>query len=176
MRGAARPLRVEADGHAGGRDQPADQLARTCGVERAGRVLQQDAVGAHVGQAAGVLQQVVVTLGAVGVDEARVEAGARLAHGRRRHGEVVDVVERVVHAEDVDARLGRAQHEAAHEIVRGGTAADQERPAQRHGERGARAPAHRADALPRALEATLDGGREAAAARDLERAVPHLVQ
>ena len=86
---------------------------------------------------AGVLEQVVVALGAVGVDQARVQAGAGLAHGGGRHGEVVDVVERVVHAEDVDARLGRAQHEAAHEVVRGGTAADQERAAQRHRERRA---------------------------------------
>ena len=171
QRGAARPLRVEADGHAGGGDQLADQLAGAGRVERARGVLQQDAVGAHVGQPARVLEQVVVALGPVGVDEARVEARARLAHGGGGHGEVVDVVERVVHAEDVDARLRGAQHEAAHEIVRRGPAADQERAAQRHRERRARAAAHGADALPGTLQAALDGGREAAAARDLERAV-----
>ena len=71
----------------------------------------------------------------VAVDEPGVHERAGLANGRDRADEVVDVVQRIVQPEDVDARLGGAQDEAAHEIGVGGARTDEERASQRHHER-----------------------------------------
>ena len=122
--------------------------------------MQQDAVGAHVATAGGRARAGSRgRSGAVGVDEARRRARAPASRtAAAGTGEVVDVVERVVQAEDVDARLGRAQDEAAHEVVGGG-------PRRRPGTCRAApsraacacAPRDGADALPGALDAALDG-------------------
>ncbi len=138
-------------------------------------IVQQHAVGAELGEAACALDEPAPAR-RVAVDEPGVHERPGLAHGGDRADEVVDVVQRIVQAEDVDARLGRAQDEAAHEIGVGRARADQERAPQRHHERRRRARLERADPLPRALDRSLDGAREAAAARHLERGVPGVVE
>ena len=80
----------------------------------------------------------------------------------------VDVVQRVVEPEDVDAALGGGRDEAADEVAADGPRADEEAAAQRQRERRLRPRLQRADPLPRALDAAPDGGVEDAAARDLE--------
>ena len=174
-RGAAGALGVQADGHARGLAQASDQIAGGGRVERAGRVVQQHAVGAELGEAARALDEPSASR-RVAVHEPGVHERAGLAHGGDRADEVVDVVQRVVQAEDVDPRLGGTQDEAAHEIGVGGARADEERAAQRHHERRRRARLERADPLPRALDGPLDGAREAAAAGDLERGVARAVE
>ncbi len=70
--------------------------------------------------------------------------------------------------EDVDAVLGRRGDEAAGEVGVDRPRADEEAAAEREPERRLDARLERADPLPRALDAALDGRVEAAAARDLE--------
>ena len=70
--------------------------------------------------------------------------------------------------EDVDAVLGGRGDEAAGEVGVDGPGADEKAAAQREPERRLDARLERADPLPRALDAPLDGRVEAAAARDLE--------
>src|SRR5207253_4326939 len=100
------------------------------------------------------------------------QPGLELAPGgeNRLRGvaQVVDVVQRVVDAEDVDAALGRARHEAAREVAADGARADEEAAADRECEWGLRARLQRADPLPRALDAAPHGVVEDAAAGDLE--------
>ena len=71
---------------------------------------------------------------------------------------------------------GRARDEAAHEVVADRPRADEEPAAQRERERRRRARLERADALPRALDAALDGVVEDPAARDLEVGEPRPVE
>ena len=123
QRRPAGALGVEPDGHAGGLPQarrrarpprngssaPAGSLSRIRSAPRAAlRRALSSRWSSRVRQPA--------------VDEADVQAHARLAHGLGRARQVVDVVERVVQPEDVDARLGRAEDEAAHEVGLGGLA------------------------------------------------------
>src|SRR6202008_4768716 len=82
--------------------------------------------------------------------------------------QVGDVVERVVEPEHVDAVGGGGGHEATGEGGVDGPRADEEAAAERETERRLDARLERADPFPRALDAALDGGVEAAAARDLE--------
>ena len=114
---AAGALAVEAGGHARGLGQALDDAARRAGVERAGRVVQQHALGAELGQAAGLLDHALEVAHLAREGQAAVEPPARLAHGGGGRGQVLDVVQRVVQAEDVDAALGRRQDEAAHQVV-----------------------------------------------------------
>ncbi len=172
---AAGPLRVQADRDPGGLAHAPDQLARGGRIERAGGVVQQHAVDAELGEPARALDE-PASARSIRVDEPGVHARPGLAHGGDRADEVVDVVQRVVQPEDVDARLGRAQDEAADEIGVGRSWADQEGAAQRHHERRPRARLERADALPGALDGAVDGAREAAAAGDLERGVAGAVE
>ena len=68
---------------------------------------------------------------------------ARLAHRGRGRGQVLDVVQRVVQPEDLDAALGGAEDEAAHQVVGQRPRADQEPAAQRHLQRRVVAPGMR---------------------------------
>ena len=70
--------------------------------------------------------------------------------------------------EDVDAALGSARDEPAREVAADRTGADEESPAQGERERRLRPGLERADALPRALDATPDRVVEDAAAGDLQ--------
>ena len=70
--------------------------------------------------------------------------------------------------EDVDPVLGRRGDEPARKVGVHRPRADEETAAEREPERRRRARLQRADPLPRALDAALDGRVEAAAARDLE--------
>ena len=108
------------------------------------------------------------------------EAGVELAVGRgdrlARLAQVLDVVQRVVQAEDVDAALGRAGDEPAREVAADGVRADEEAAAKRHAERRLRPRLERADPLPRALDAAPDGAVEDAAAGNLEVREPGPVE
>jgi hypothetical protein len=104
--------------------------------------------------------------------ELAVGGGDRLA----RLTEVGDVVQRVVEAENVDPALGRRGDEALDEVGPDRSRPGEEAAAERHCERGLRARAERADALPRALDAALHRRVEAPAARDLEVREPGGVQ
>ncbi len=102
------------------------------------------------------------------VDEPGLEVALR---GDDRLGglaQVGDVVERVVEPEDVDPVVGGRGDEAAGEVRVDGARPDEEAAAQGEPERRLRPRLQRPDPLPRALDAALDGGVEAAAARDLE--------
>ena len=112
----------------------------------------------------------------IAVHEPGIHERSGLAHGRDRADEIVDVVQRIVQAEDVDSRLRSTQDETAHEIGVGRARADEERSPQRHHERRRRACLERADPLPRALHCPLHGSGEAAAAGHLERGVPRAVE
>ena len=123
-------------------------------VERAGRVVQQHVVGAQLGQPARLVDHPRQVRHVAREGQAGVQAAARLAHGRRRRGEVLDVVQRVVQPEDLDAALGGAEDEAAHQVVGQRPRADQEPAAQRHLQRRLASSARlsAADPLPRALD------------------------
>ena len=110
------------------------------------------------------------------VDEADVELLARGDDRLARLEQVRDVVERVVQPEDVDAVVGRAGDEAAHDVGGDGSRADEEAAAEREAERRRRARVDRADALPGALDGAPDGRVEHAAARDLEVREPGRVE
>ncbi len=71
-------------------------------------------------------------------------------------------------AEDVDAVLGGRGDEAPDEVRVDRARADEEAAAERQAERRLHPCLERADPLPGALDAALDGRVEAAAARDLE--------
>ena len=106
--------------------------------------------------------------GAGAVDEAGVELAPGRGDRLARLLQVRDVVQRVVQAEDVDPALGGASDESPDEIAADGPRADEKAAAERHRERRLGAGLERANPLPRALDATLDGRVEAAAAGDLE--------
>ena len=90
--------------------------------------------------------------------------------------QVVDVVEWIVEAEDVDPALGGARHEPPGEVTADGTRADEEPPAQSQRQWRRRSCFQCADALPRALDASPDRVVEDAAARDLEVREPRPVE
>ena len=147
------------------------------GVEGAGRVVEHDPLGTQLAQPAGGLDEVCATVRRARVHEPGIERGARIAHRCGRNLQIVDVVERVVQAHDVDARLDGAQDEAAHEIVIRRPRADQEAPAQGHHQRGVAHPHLECpDALPGALDARIHGRGEHAAASHLEARVADLVE
>ena len=131
--------------------------------------MEEDAHRAELGQHPRALDQRLDLAGAArAVDEPGLEVPLRGDDRLRRLAQVRDVVQRVVEPEDVDAVLGCGGDEAAGEVGVDGPRADEEAAAQREPERRLDARLERADPLPRALDAALDGRVEAAAARDLE--------
>ena len=162
-------LDVEADGQLARLPDPRDQLGRAIRGERAGRVVDDDARGAELGQLARLLDQRVRLAGSAGaVHEPGVERPTGARDRGARLPEVRDVVQRVVQPEDLDAVLGGACHEATDDVSADRPRADQEPSAERDPQRSRDARADRADSLPRALDAPPYGRVEDAAARDLE--------
>ena len=168
-RAASGALHVDPDRQAARLGERADELLRLVRLQRAGRIVQQHAHGAELGQPLRALDQRVDLAGRAGaVDEARLEVALGRDDRLGRLAEVRHVVQRIVQAEDVDAVLGGRRDEAAREVGVDRARADEEAAAEREAERGLHARLQRADPLPRALDAALDGGVEVAAARDLE--------
>ena len=138
-------------------------------LQRAGRIVQQDAHRAEPGQRLCALDQHVRLAGSArAVDEAGLEVALCGDNGFAGLAQVRDVVERIVEPEDVDAALGGRGDEAPDEVGVDGPRADEEAAAQGEPERRARARLQRADPLPRALEPAPHRRVEAAAAGDLE--------
>ena len=81
-----------------------------------------------------------------------------------------------MHPEDVDAALGGARDEPAHEVALERARADEEPAAKGHSERRRAASVKRANPFPGAFDASLDEPVEAAAAGYLETAEPRLVE
>ena len=101
-----------------------DQHLRGVGARQPGHVLDAQDVRAHVAQLAGHRDVVVeVVLRARGVQQvAGVADGGfadrvRLEHGLHRDDHVLDAVEGVEDAEDVDALARGLQHELPHDVV-----------------------------------------------------------
>ena len=148
---------------------PLDELLGEVRQERVGRVVEDDARRSERRQLLRPLdERVDLALAAGAVDEADVELLACGEDRLTRLEQVRDVVERIVQPEDVDAVVGRARDEAAHDVGRDGSRARQEPAAQREPERRRRPRVDRSDALPGALDRETDGRVEHAAARDLE--------
>ena len=162
----ARTLRVEAHRQAGDLAQLGDELARAMRLQHGRGIVEQDPRGAELRQALRRVDERLVL--AAAVEEPRLELGARVDDRLGRLAQVVDVVQRVVQAEDVDAALRGARNEAAREVAPHGARADKEAAAQRERERRRRAALEGADALPRALDAAPDRAVEDAAARDFQ--------
>ncbi len=176
-RHASCALAVQPHGQAARLLDALDELARLGRVQRAGRVVDQDARRAELGEAVRALEQHLrLTRRPGAVHEADRELLARVADRVRSLAQVRQVVDRVVDAEDVDAAARRGRHEAADEIPRDGTPAHEEPAAKRHAERRLAARADGADALPRALHPAPHGAVEAAAAGDLQAREAGLVQ
>ena len=155
----------------------ADELLRGVRLQRAGRIVEEDAHRAELGQHPRALDERLDLAGAAGaVDETRLEVA--LGGDDRLCGlaEVRHVVERIVEAEDVDPVLGRGRDEATCEVGVDRPRADEEAAAQREAERRLDPRLERADPLPRALHPALDGRLEVAAARDLEVREPGAVE
>ncbi len=166
---AARALAVEAYGKTALLPERLHELMRTARLQRSGRVVQQHARRAHLGQGARLRDQDIgLARVARAVDEPGVELLPCPGDRLRRLAQVGDVVQRVVQAEDLDAVLGRGGDEAADEVRADGAGADEETAAERHSERRLRTVVERADSLPRALHSAAHGTVEDAAAGDLQ--------
>ena len=107
---------------------------------------------------------------------AGVELLARVGDRLAGLAQVLDVVQRVVQAEDLDPALGGGSDEAPDEVAADGARADEKPAAQRHRERRLRACVERPDPLPGALDAAAHRAVEDAAAGDLEVGEPGAVQ
>ena len=152
-------VRVQVDGDADLLLEGAHELLGGVGLEQAGHVLD----GQHVHAAAlELLGEVDVVFECVAVAR-RVEDIAGVAHGALEelaltqhlvHGglHVRQPVERVEHAEHVDALAGGLGDEGTHKVVRIARVADEVRAAQQHLERDVRdLLAQHLQALPRGL-------------------------
>ena len=170
-------VRVQVDGDADLLLEGAHELLGGVGLEQAGHVLD----GQHVRAAAlELLGEVDVVLECVAVAR-RVEDIAGVAHGALEelaltqdlvHGglHVRQPVERVEHAEHVDALTGGLGDEGTHKVVRIARVADEVRAAQQHLERDVRdLLAQHLQALPRGLVQEAVGGVKRRAAPHLER-------
>ena len=135
-------------------------------LQERGRVVQKDPRGAELRQAPSRIDERLVLAGAV--EQAGLELAAGADDRLGRLAEVVDVVQRVVQAEDVDAALGRAGDEPPGEVAADRPGADEEPAAEREGERRRGPRLQGADPLPRALDPAADGAVEDAAAGDFE--------
>ena len=166
---SARSLAVDGDGKPAFGLQPLHQLVRAVRRQRAGRVVQDDAGGAESGQLARLLDEKLCVAGTPGaVDQAALQLLAGCEHGVGRRAQVVDVVHRIVEAEDVDAVGRRAGDEAADDVVLDRMRADQEATAKCKCQRRLGAHLDRADALPGTLHAAPDRRLEAAATGDVQ--------
>ena len=153
------------------------ELVRPRSLEGPGRVVEEDARGAEVGKLLGLLEH-LLRLAALprAVDEARVELAVGRGDRLARLAQVLDVVQRVVQAEDVDAALRRARDEPAREITSDRTRADEKAAAQRHSERGLRPCLEGPNPLPGALDPAPYCAIEDPAAGHLERRKPGPVE
>ena len=153
-----------------------DQHLRGVGARQPGHVLDAQDVRAHVAQLACHRDVVVeVVLRARGVQQvAGVADGGfadrvRLEHGLHRDDHVVDAVEGVEDAEDVDALARGLQHELPHDVVRIAGVAHGVGGAQQHLEADVRdARAQLTQALPGVLVQEAHRGVEGGAAPHLE--------
>ena len=174
---AGRALEVDADGQTARLGQARDELGRAVGLDRPGRVVEEDTRRAEVGQLARLLGE---RLGLARLAGAVDEAGVELAAGRLdrlgRLAQVGDVVQRVVEPEDLDPARRGGLDEVADELAVDRAGADEEPAAEGHAERRRRPRLDRADPLPRTLDAAPDGGVEDATARDLEQPEARLVE
>ena len=176
-RAPAGTLRVDPDGQPTRLGQGLHELLRSVRLERTGRVVEENAHRAELGQHPRALDQRLDLAGAArAVDEPGLEVALRGDDRLRGLAQVRDVVERVVEPEDVDAVRGGRGDEAAGEVGVDGTRADEEPAAQREPERRLDARLEGANPLPRALDAALDRRVEAASARDLEIGEAGLVE
>ena len=175
-RGAARPLRVQADREPGGLAHAPDQLARGSRIERAGGVVQQDAVDAELGQAAGALDE----------PACRPERPSR--RGRRTRCAPASRTAAIGPTRSSTSLSGSCRRKmsmpdsAAHRMKRRTRSASAGRGPTRNVPRSAITSGVRVRALSARMRsqglstAALDGAREAAAARDLERGVAGTVE
>ncbi len=163
---SARALRVEADRQARHLAQLGDELTRTMRLQDRCGIVQEDACGAELRQPLRRLDERLVL--AAAVEQARLELGARVDDRLGRLTQVVDVVQRVVQAEDVDAALSGARDEPPCEVAADRARANEEASAQGERKRCLRAGLQRPDALPRALDSPPHRVVEDAAARDLQ--------
>ena len=176
-RGPARALAVEADREAARIGYALDELPCLARVQRAGRVVDEDARRLQLAERCGALEQDVGRVGrARAVDEADRELLAARVDGVRRLAEVPEVVQRIVQAEDVDAVVGRALDEPPDEVARHGPGADEKPSAERDPEGRGAARAKGPDPLPGTLDAPAHRRVEAAAAGHLERGEPRPVE
>ena len=136
--------------------------------------MQHDARGAELRQLGSGGEKRLVLLAPV--DEAAVELASRLADRIGGNAEVVDVVQWIVQAEDVDTARGSREDEAPHELVGHRTRPDEEAPAHRERKRRLHPRLEAADALPGAFDAPAHAGVEDAAAGDLEVGEPRAVE
>ncbi len=167
-------LRVQANGQAGDLVQLLDELTRAMGLQHSGGVVQQQPGGAQLGQPLGGVDERLVAAAAVEQPGLELLAGADDRLGGL--AQVVDVVERIVQPEDVDAALGCTGDEPARKIATDGSRTDQEASAQRERQRRLRPCFERADALPRAFDASPDSVVEDASPGDLEVGEARLVE
>ena len=116
------------------------ELVGVIGSEQTAHVLDADAVGAHVAEAARfgqIVFQVVnasahPTTFADGVADGKLEMFSGVLYRRGRSFQVGFVVEGVEHAEDVNAVLGGAFDELIHNVVGVVAVSDEGLPAQQH--------------------------------------------
>ncbi len=176
---AAGVMRVEMDRQAGLFLQRLDQRKRCARLAQPGHVLDAQDVRASALQVARerhVVLEVVLRLARIGeiagVADRRLAQLARLAHGVDCDAHVLDPVERVEDAEQVDARARRLIDEVAHDVVGIVGVADRIRRAQQHLQQQVRhGGAQLVQALPRTFveEAHRDVERRAAPAFDREQ-------
>ena len=163
---ATRALRVEADRQRRDLAQLVHELAGPVRLQQRRRVVEEDPRGTQLRQPLRRVDERLVT--AAAVEQPGLELLARADDRLGGLTQVVDVVQRIVEAEDVDPALGGAGDEPPGEVAADGTRADEKPPAQGERQRRRRSRLQRADALPRALDASPDRVVEDAAARDLE--------
>ncbi len=161
-----RPLAVEADRQARQLVQLGHELSRPPRLEEPGGVVEQHPCRADLGQALRGVDERVAAVAAVQEPSVELAPGGQDRLGRV--AQVLDVVQRVVHAEDVDPTFRRRRDEPPRDIASYEPRADEEAPAHRERERRLGVRLQRADPLPGALDTATNGGVEDPAAGDLE--------
>mmetsp|Transcript_19234 Transcript_19234/g.57098 ORF Transcript_19234/g.57098 Transcript_19234/m.57098 type:complete len:272 (-) Transcript_19234:1685-2500(-) len=164
------------DGHVGeALAQRAHQHRGGARLQQAGHVLDRERVHAVVHQLLRqreVVVQVVLGLGWVGhvasVAQRALRHAACFGHRVDAKLEVIDVVQRVKHAEDVDAALFGLNHKLVHDVVRVAGVADRVGAAQQHLERNV------GDQLAQLLQAAPGALVQEAQRHVKRRAAPHL--
>ena len=139
--------------------------------------MEEDARGTEVGKLLRLLEHLLRLAAVLGaVDEARVELAVGRGDRLARLAQVLDVVQRVMQAEDVDPAFRRARDEPAREVASDRARADEEAAAERHAERRLRSRLERPDPLPWALDPAPYRAVEDASAGNLERGEPGTVE